>query len=343
MGVEAKAAMPVATEREPGPERGRLMRRATYAAVSTATLLIIIKLAAWAMTGSLALLSTLVDSMLDAAASIINLFAVRVALEPPDHDHRFGHGKAEPLAGLAQALFIGGSALFLIVEAVNRFIEPVPVERSGIGIAVMIASILATLGLVAYQRHVVRRTRSVAIKADSTHYAGDILVNASVIVSLVLSAQLGLDWADPAFAIGIAGYLLYNTWGILRDSLNLLMDREFDEADRLRILQIARDHPKVLDAHDLRTRSSGPHRFIQLHVEMDRNLPLWHAHAVADDVEARIRMVFPESDILIHQDPSGLPEPHDGLAYADGLVSLPDGGGHFAAPAGAPTERGSES
>ncbi len=318
------AATPAAAHRD--PEAGRLMRRATYAAVGTASLLIVIKLVAWAMTGSLALLSTLVDSILDAAASVINLFAVRVALEPPDHDHRFGHGKAEPLAGLAQALFIGGSALFLVVEAIQRLAEPIPVERSAVGIVVMLASIGLTLALVAFQRQVVRRTRSVAIQADSTHYAGDVLVNASVIVALVLSAQLGVTWADPVFAIAIAGYLLYNTWGILRHSLNLLMDREFEETDRLRILQIARDHPKVLDAHDLRTRSSGPHRFIQVHIEMDRDLPLWHAHAVGDDVEARIRNAFPDADILIHQDPSGQPEPHDGLAYADGVVSLPEDG-----------------
>lgn len=322
--MPATAAGPA---KDQDPRTARLMRRATYAAVTTALVLIGIKLLAWAVTGSLALLSTLVDSVLDAAASIINLFAVRVALEPPDHDHRFGHGKAEPLAGLAQALFIGGSALFLVVEAVQRFAEPVPVERSAAGIVVMGLSIALTLALVAFQRHVVRQTRSVAIKADSTHYAGDILVNASVIVALVLSAQLGVLWADPAFAIAIAGYLLYNTWGILRDSLNLLMDREFDESDRLRILQIAREHPKVLDAHDLRTRSSGPQRFIQLHVEMDRDLPLWHAHAVGDDVEARIRKAFPDADILIHQDPSGLTEPHAGLAYADGLVSLTDSDG----------------
>jgi len=297
------------------------MRWATYAAVCTASVLILIKLVAWTLTGSLSLLSTLIDSVLDAAASLLNLFAVRVALEPADHDHRFGHGKAEPLAGLAQAVFIGGSALFLIVEASSRFSNPVPVERSGVGIAVMAMSILLTLALVAFQRHVVRQTRSVAIDADSMHYTGDILINLSVIASLILAAWAGFTWADPAFAAVIALYLLYTAWTILRTSLSLLMDKEFAEDDRLRILEIARDHNQVLDAHDLRTRSSGPQSFIQLHLEMNRDLPLWKAHAIADQVEHRIRRAFPGADVLIHQDPSGIAENHDTLVYEDGLTT----------------------
>jgi len=299
----------------------KLMRWATYAAVCTASILILIKLVAWTLTGSLSLLSTLIDSVLDAAASLLNLFAVRVALEPADHDHRFGHGKAEPLAGLAQAAFIGGSALFLIVEASTRFLNPVPVERSGVGIAVMVMSILLTLALVTFQRHVVRQTRSVAIDADSMHYTGDVLINLSVIVSLILAAWAGFTWADPAFAIAIALYLLYTAWTIIRTSLSLLMDKEFAEADRLRILEIARDHNQVLDAHDLRTRSSGAQSFIQLHLEMDRDLPLWKAHAIADQVEHRIRRAFPGADVLIHQDPSGIAENHDTLVYEDGLTA----------------------
>jgi ferrous-iron efflux pump FieF len=315
--VEIPAAA-VTEGRAVDPRSARLMRRATYAAVATAGTLIVIKVVAWALTGSLALLSTTVDSVLDAAASLLNLYAVRVALVPPDQDHRFGHGKAEPLAGLAQAAFIGGSALFLIVEASGRFLDPVPVERSAVGIVVMVVSIALTVALVAFQTYVVRQTRSVAIQADSAHYAGDILVNLSVIVSLLLTTLGGLPWADPAFALAIAVYLLYNAWAILRHALNLLMDREFAEADRTRILAIARGHDQVRDAHDLRTRSAGPQHFIQLHLVMDRHLPLWRAHTIADEVESAIRAEFPDSDILIHQDPSDLEEGHHGLAYADG-------------------------
>jgi ferrous-iron efflux pump FieF len=313
------------------------MRWATYAAVGTASTLIFIKLIAWSLTGSLSLLSTLIDSVLDAAASLLNLFAVRVALEPADHDHRFGHGKAEPLAGLAQAAFIGGSALFLMVEAGSRALDPVPVERTGVGIAVMVASILLTLGLVSFQKYVVRRTRSVAIDADSMHYTGDILINTSVIVSLLLVSALGWTWADPAFAAGIALYLLYTAWTILRTALSLLMDREFDEPDRLRILEIARAHTEVIDAHDLRTRSAGQQTFIQLHLEMDRGLPLWRAHAISDQVESRIRQAFPDADVLIHQDPSGLAEQHDTLVYEDRLAPEPEPEPEPDAGAGAPS------
>ncbi|KAA5604882.1 cation diffusion facilitator family transporter [Roseospira marina] len=300
------------------PESERLMRWATYAAVGTAVTLILFKLVAWSLTGSLSLLSTLVDSVLDAAASLLNLYAVRVALEPADHDHRFGHGKAEPLAGLAQAAFIGGSALFLLVEAGSRFLDPVPLAHSGVGVAVMVVSITATLGLVLFQRHVVRRTRSVAISADSMHYAGDVLINLSVIASLLLTQWAGLTWADPAFATAIAAYLLFTGWTILRTALSLLMDKEFEEPDRLRILDIARDHPDVHDAHDLRTRSSGQQAFIQLHLEMDRDFPLWKAHRIAEQVERRVRHAFPDADVLIHQDPTGIAEAHPSLAYEDG-------------------------
>ncbi len=289
----------------------RLMRWATYAAVGTAGTLIVVKLIAWALTGSLALLSTLIDSILDAAASLLNLFAVRVALEPADHDHRFGHGKAEPLAGLAQAAFIGGSALFLTIEATSRVLDPEPVARSGLGIAIMVLSIVLTLALVAFQRLVIRRTGSVAIRADSVHYAGDILINISVIVSLLLTTQADLPWADPTFALIIAAYLLYNAWSILKNSLNYLMDREFEDEDRRRILEIARAHPQVMDAHDLRTRSSGPQQFIQLHLEMECDLTLRTAHGIAEQVEAQILDAFPGAEVLIHQDPWGVREERD--------------------------------
>ncbi|MBB4265216.1 cation diffusion facilitator family transporter [Roseospira visakhapatnamensis] len=318
--------IPFASEaRHPDDQAGRLMRLATYAAVAVASSLIVFKLVAWLLTGSLALLSTLIDSVLDVGASILNLLAVRVALEPADHDHRFGHGKAEPLAGLAQAAFIGGSALFLVFEAGSRVFDPSPVTRSGVGIAVMVVSIVATLGLVTFQKYVVRQTGSVAVKADSVHYAGDVLVNLSVIVALVLATGPGWTWVDPLFAVGIAGYLLSNAWGILRTSLNLLMDREFDEPERQRILEIARGQPKVLGVHDLRTRSSGPDRFIQLHIDMDRTLSLWDAHVVADRVEHAIRDAFPGADVLIHQDPAGLDEAHPALVYHDDRPGLRPG------------------
>jgi ferrous-iron efflux pump FieF len=302
----------------------RLMRSATYAAVGTAFLLMAVKLVAWLLTDSVALLSSLIDSTLDGLASLVNLVAVRQALQPPDEEHRFGHGKAEPLAGLAQAAFVGGSAMFLVAEAGSRLIHPVAVRQGAVGIGVMAFAMVATLALVAYQKYVVRKTRSVAIGADSLHYTGDLLINASVIASLLLSMTLGWSLADPVFGMAIAGFLMWNAWGIARDSLDLLMDRELDEEERERILDIARAHERVYDVHDLRTRSAGTRQFIQLHLEMDRSLTLMKAHAVADQVQSRIEAAFPDAEVIIHQDPSGLREPHHGrIAYADREHGIP--------------------
>lgn len=291
-------------------DKGALMRLATYAAVGTASTLIAIKLAAWLATGSMAVLSTLIDSLLDVGASLVNLVAVRHALQPADSDHRFGHGKAEPLAGLAQSAFVSGSALFLIIQAAGRLTTPEPVERPLIGIIVMLVSVALTMGLVAFQKFVVTKTNSMAVGADSLHYTGDVLINGSVIVSLLLAQQFHIAFVDPLFAIGIALYLLWNALAIARSSMDHLMDREFPESERERIKQIARTHPGVENVHDLRTRSSGQQGFIQLHLEMDGKLPLSQAHDIADAVEAKLRDAFPETEVIIHQDPAGIKEAH---------------------------------
>jgi ferrous-iron efflux pump FieF len=299
-------------------QNGRLMRLATYAATAVALILTVTKVVAWLFTDSVALLSSTLDSLLDGAASLVNLIAVRQALQPADEDHRFGHGKAEPLAGLAQAAFVAGSGILLVVHAGSRFFTPVPVRDEMLGIAVMIFSIILTLGLVSFQKYVIRNTKSVAISADSLHYTGDVLINGSVIVSLIIGMMFPVPWVDPLFAVGIAGFLLFNAWGIARDSMDLLMDREFPEEDRDKILSIAREHKMVHDAHDLRTRSAGQQQFIQLHLEIDRDFPLYKAHAIADQVERAIQAAFPSADVIIHQDPAGIREPrHDKLAYDD--------------------------
>lgn len=287
---------------------GRLKRRAALAAVAVASLLIIAKAAAWLATGSVALLSTLIDSLLDLAASAVNLVAVRHAIQPADHEHRFGHGKAEPLAGLAQAAFVSGSGVFLLFEVGARLIDPQPVENTDVGYAVMGLSIALTLTLVLFQRFVVKRTGSVAISADSLHYSADLFSNLAVIVALFLSTKLGWERADPVIAIGIAGYLLFGAWSILTRSLNLLMDRELPDADREHIKEIARAHPGVIDVHDLRTRSSGTNVFIQFHLEMNAEMPLIDAHTIADQVMRSLETAFPGAEVLIHEDPHGIPE-----------------------------------
>ena len=293
---------------------GRLMRAATYASVAVAAVLIVIKLIALALTGSVALLSSLIDSILDAVASVANLFAVRHSLTPPDAEHRFGHGKAESLAALGQAALISGSAVFLIWEGVSRLVRPQAVEAGAIGIGVMIVSMALTAGLVLFQRFVVRKTGSVAIAADSLHYRSDFLMNAAVIAALALSYYAEFTFADPLFAIAIALYILYSAYEILRTALDQLMDRELPEDDRQRIREIAMAHDEVRDMHDLRTRASGTQTFIQLHLELDGAMSLYRAHVIADTVEADIYQAFPGAEVIIHQDPAGVEDDLSELA-----------------------------
>ena len=283
-------------------QTGYLLRWATYASVTTAIVLIAGKLAAALMTGSVSVLASLVDSMMDAAASIINLLAVHYALQPPDRDHRFGHGKAEPLAGLVQAAFIAGSAVFLILHAVDRLMHPQPLNEGLVGVGVLTFSIVATGALLFFQHYVIRLTQSTAIRADALHYATDLLTNGATIVALGL-AMLGWPMVDPIFAIGIALYILYSAGQIGHESVQLLMDRELPSEVHARIKEVVRGHPLVRGIHDVRTRRSGQTYFIQLHLMLDDQMPLVEAHRVTDEVEAAILAIFPNADVLIHEDP----------------------------------------
>lgn len=284
------------------------MRWATYASVAVAIILIVIKIMAYLVTGSVAILSSLIDSFLDFIASGINLFAVRHALVPADHDHRYGHGKAEAIAGLAQAAFIVGSALFLIFEAINRFSHQQALENGMVGIGVMLITIALTALLVKFQRYVVKKTGSIAITADSLHYLGDLLLNLSVIVALILSIYLDWQIADPIFALMIALYILRSAWVIGELSLAQLMDQELPDEVREEIKAIALQHPEVLNLHELRTRSSGRQYFFQLHLEMDGELKLKEAHQIANAVEIEICKAFPNAEVIIHEDMEGLHE-----------------------------------
>lgn len=266
------------------------------------------KLAVWLLTGSVSLLASLVDSIMDVMASGVNLLAVRWALAPPDEEHRFGHGKAESLAGLGQAAFIAGSALFLVFQAVDRFVNPRPLEHLGIGIAVMLFSMLATALLIGLQRFVIARTGSVAIRADSLHYVSDLLTNAGILVALGLALG-GWLWADPVIGLLVAGYIFWSALRIGIDSVHMLMDRELPEDEQQRILAIATRLPEVVGAHDLRTRQAGPVRFIQLHLELPPEQTLRRTHAICERVAAELRAEFPGADVIIHQDPAGLEEP----------------------------------
>jgi ferrous-iron efflux pump FieF len=282
-----------------------LMRAAGIASVAVALLLIAIKLYAYIETNSVSMLSSLFDSALDFGASAVNLFAIRQAVTPADAEHRFGHGKAEPLAGLVQVAFILGSSLLLLFEVGQHFLQRQQVEREGIGITVMVISIGITLALILFQRHVVKQTESVAVQADSAHYFSDLLANVSVIAALLLSAWLGWWWIDPVFGLLVALFIGFTAVSIGRTSLDMLMDREMDDTDRERIKAIVRTNPEVLGLHELRTRQAGQDRFIQFHLDLEPKISLQDAHRISDAVEASLMEAFPGAEVIIHQDPLG--------------------------------------
>jgi ferrous-iron efflux pump FieF len=306
------AALPEPTPLPPGPppfDPAKLKRQATYAAVGVAGFLIVLKVVAYAWTGSVSLLASLIDSSLDLLASGLNLLAVRHALEPADKEHRFGHGKAEAIAALGQAAFIGGSGFFLVFESITRLIRPETLTDEWIGIVVMVISLIVTIGLVWFQRRVLAQTRSVAIAADSFHYVTDIASNLSVLMALILVAWGGYAIADPLTGLGIALFILWGAYKIFRGAYDELMDREMSDEERAKIKAAAASVPGVLSIHDLRTRRSGHSAFIQLHLDLPPDMTLAQAHVISDAVEQRIAEAFPGAEVLIHQDPEGVEEP----------------------------------
>jgi ferrous-iron efflux pump FieF len=280
----------------------RLLRRAGRASVAVAASLIVMKAAAYIATDSVSLLSSLIDSLLAAVAG-------QHAGDPPCPGAGRRRAPLRPRQGgsrwRAQAALhrrLGGCCCSSRRRAAGR---PQPVSNTGVGVLVMVVSILASLALVTYQRHRLRRTGSVAIGADSLHYQSDLLLNGSV-ASLVVSRWLSIPVLDPLFGISIGIFILWSAWQIIRLSVTQLMDRELPDAERRQIHDLAMAHPDVMDVHDLKTRSAGPHAFVQLHIELDGAMPLARAHTIADAVEAAIRSAFPHADIIIHQDPAGL-------------------------------------
>mgnify|MGYP000075885996 CR=1 FL=1 len=280
----------------------RLIILATRASVAVAFILLVIKFYAWLATGSMGVLAALVDSLLDLGASLINMFAVRYALVPADEDHRFGHGKAEALAGLGQAAFIVSSALFLIIYTLERIVHPELLESFDVGVSVIGISMIITFFLVAFQRHVVKVTGSIAVKADSVHYASDLITNAGILIGLGLY-YFGWLYSDPVIGLLIGIYILKCALEIGYESVQLLLDRELPKEEQDLIHQLATQHPSVIEVHDVRTRQSGQTKFIQLHLVLDGNLTLRDAHTLSDEVDKNIREEFQYADILIHQDP----------------------------------------
>lgn len=278
------------------------VKLASRAAVVTAFSLIVIKLLAWLWSDSASMLASLADSFADALASIINFIAIRYALMPADDEHRHGHGKAEPLASLAQSAFIFGSALLLMIHGSDRLLNPQPLTNAAIGIWVSVIAIVITLALVLIQKRALAATGSSVVEADALHYKSDLFLNAAVLIALLL-AQYQIIWADGLFAILISLYIGQQALGLGYRSVQTLLDRELDDETRQQILTLAMADKNIQGVHDLKTRQAGQTVFIQLHLELDGELTLKEAHNLSDATALRIRQAFPLAEIIIHQDP----------------------------------------
>lgn len=304
---------------------GSLTTRAAIASVATATLLMAVKgFAAW-HTGSVAMLGSLADTGLDLVASLMTLFGVRLAAQPADHEHRFGHGKAEALVALFQVAVIAVSAVAIFGRALDRLMTRQVTADVELGIGASMFAILVTIALLAYQRFVIARTQSVAIGADHVHYQSDVLLNVAVIAALVLDQYLGVTGADPVFGMVIAAWLAWGAWRASSAAIDQLMDREWPEEKRRRFVEIASRHPELKGLHDLRTRTSGSTDFVQFHIWMDPALTIAEAHVITDRIEHSLARAFPGTEVLIHIDPEGqVDHPGNTLVEADEVAKLKD-------------------
>lgn len=282
-----------------------LNRSAAYASISVSLLLVGLKAwAAWS-TGSTAMLGSLADTTLDLIASVATLAGVWVAAQPADKHHRFGHGKAEAVAALFQIVLISISALTLALRAVEQFFAGARTEAAGDGILVSVIAMVATLALLAWQRHVIARTNSLAISTDHVHYQSDLLLNLAVIAALVLDQYAGISGSDPVFGLAIALWLGWGAWKASQEAIEQLMDREWPEEKRKQFIEVMARHPELRGVHDLRTRTSGNQDFVQFHVWVDPQMTIQDAHRVMDEIELKLLAEFPGVEILIHPDPEG--------------------------------------
>lgn len=306
--------------------RARLTRSAALASITMALFLGALKSwAAW-KTGSTAMLGSLADTALDLVASFVTLWGVWWAAQPADREHRWGHGKGEALAAIFQVMLIAISASAIAFRAVNRLLQGgADTAAANEGIAVSLVAILATFALIGWQRHVIRKTGSIAIQTDSIHYSSDLLLNLSVIAALVLDQYLGFSRADPLFGLGIAAWLLIGAWRAASAAIDQLLDREWPEEKRLAFVAAAAEHPELSNLHDLRTRSSGAHDFVQFHVDLPAHLTVGEAHDIIDKVEKDLCRRFPDVELLIHIDPEGhIDEPDNPLVEEDQFARLED-------------------
>jgi ferrous-iron efflux pump FieF len=284
-----------------------LRKLASRASLGIAVSLVALKLAAWVATGSVALLTSAVDALVDTGASLVTYFGVRYAERPPDSDHRFGHGKGEAVAGFTQAVFLAGAALILAFQSIDRLIVPQRVTSIDLGLWVVVASLAAAAGLVVMQTWVVKKTGSTAIAADRAHYLTDVAVNGAVLLALGVTKLTGWTRADPAFALAISLYMIWSAYGIAQQVLTQLLDRELPAPERQRIKTIVLDCEGVRDVHDLRTRYAGDRTFVEFHLEVDGDLSVDRGHEIGDLVERAVAKLLPGTvEVTAHLEPVGI-------------------------------------
>ncbi|HEX7694588.1 MAG TPA: cation diffusion facilitator family transporter [Sphingomonas sp.] len=291
--------------------------RAALASVAMALFLLVLKGYAAYTTGSVAMLGSLADTVLDLLASLVTLYGVKIAAEPADHDHRFGHGKAEALAALFQVALITLSAAGIAWRAIMKLGDKVQPTEAEFGISVSVVAILATFALLSYQRAIIRKTGSVAIMADKVHYQSDLFLNLSVIAALLLEHYVGLRGADPVFGILIAAWLAWGAFQASSTAIDQLMDKEWSEDQRKRFIEVAARQEGLKGIHDFRTRRSGSHDFAQFHMEVGRDLTVAQSHQIVERVEKALHKAFPKVEVLIHVDPEGHVDTDNPLIEAD--------------------------
>jgi ferrous-iron efflux pump FieF len=277
--------------------------RAIILSVSLSVILVILKAYAWNETGSVSVLTSLLDSGMDVLISALNLVAVIYAAKPADDEHSFGHSSIEDIVGLVQASFIGAAGLLVIYESISHFITPQPVQESALGISIISISILFALIIVVYQTIISRRTGSVVLKAELLHYGSDLLLNAAVILSLLIASSSEYAFFDPLMGLAIAAYILYGSWQIGARAFNNLMDRELEDDTRESLQEIIHTHEGIKGFHDFKTRRSGSRIFVQCHIEIDSSISFLQAHKITDSLEDKLLARLPEAEIILHQDP----------------------------------------
>ncbi len=284
----------------------RLEKKATMASSSVAALLVFLKLAVGILSGSIAILASAIDSLLDLIVSLFNYFALHNAEKNPDEKFHFGRSKLEPLAAVIEGTIISLSALFILYEAISKILHPITTRHISEGIMIMIASFVITALLVLFLNYVAEKTKNMVIKADALHYKTDLFSNGAVLLALLIIHYTGQELIDPILGIGIAIYMIYAALPIIKEGVLMLLDVALDKEDIDKIIQVLEEEPEITNYHYLQTRVSGSHIFISFHAVFNNEISLYNAHTIADKVEIKIKQLFDDDKkvhILVHMDP----------------------------------------